>query len=325
MLIRVSSLTKDYLLKDSDDSRGKIKSFFSPAKKKLRAVNGISFNISNGEVIGFIGENGAGKSTTIKMMCGILTPTSGSVLINGYNPRTQRKKVAQNIGVVFGQKTQLFWDIPVVVSFDLLKDIYSIPNSIYKKRLNELISELHLSTIINQPVRQLSLGQRVRAEIAAAFLHNPEVVFLDEPTIGLDIHIKNIIRDFIIRENKRHGTTVLITSHDVSDIETLCSRIIILDSGNIIFDGTKEEIFKKFENKKVIKLRRNDVELVIPKTLKKKVVKKSSNKYLFSTKTTSSEHVLIDLVKSNPGIANDIHISDFSLEDIIEYIYANGD
>jgi ABC-2 type transport system ATP-binding protein len=203
-------------------------------------------------MVGYIGANGAGKSTTIKMLSGILTPSSGEVLVNGVVPYKERQKNAYNIGAVFGQRTQLFWDIPVQESFQLLKHIYEIPDQAFKQRLDLFIEVLDLQPLLSTAVRQLSLGQKMRCELAAAFLHNPAVVYLDEPTIGLDVSVKSKIRNFIKEMNQQEQSTVILTTHDMQDIEEICKRIIIIDEGKILYDGDLQKIKEQFGQERVI-------------------------------------------------------------------------
>lgn len=231
---------------------GMFKTLFSRECETKVAVNNISLKINDGEIVGYIGSNGAGKSTTIKMMCGILTPTSGNVLIDGLEPYKKRKQVVKNIGVVFGQKTQLWWDIPLIESFKVLKEIYQVSDEDYQERFSFLCDILGIEEFLTQPVRTLSLGQRMRADLAASWLHNPKILFLDEPTIGLDVYVKEKIRQAIKLMNQKYHTTVLLTTHDMQDIENLCSRIVILEQGNIIYDGSLEQIKNEFGNIKTI-------------------------------------------------------------------------
>src|SRR5690606_23388960 len=209
---------------------------------QVTAVKDISFTIPQGEICGYIGENGAGKSTTIKMLTGILVPTAGTVRVNGYVPFEERERFVREIGVVFGQRSQLWWDIGVIESFRLLRKVYRVPESDFRSRLDELVERLQLGELLNRPVRKLSLGQRMRCELVASLLHNPSILFLDEPTIGLDIVVKTEIRDFLLQMNKEQGTTILLTTHDLQDIEALCSRVIMLDDGSIIYDGGLDEL-----------------------------------------------------------------------------------
>ena len=231
----------------SDGKFGTLKTFFSRKYKYIKAIDDISFSIKKGEIVGYIGPNGAGKSTTIKILSGILVPDSGNVLIKKQIPWKDRKKYVSSIGVVFGQRSQLWWDIPAIDSFNLLKDIYKLDNDEYKKTLNELIDMLNLKDIINVPVRQLSLGSRMRCEIAASLLHKPELLFLDEPTIGLDAVSKKIVREFIKKINKQNKVTVILTTHDMSDIEALAKRIILIGRGKVLYDGTLDKLKKNYD------------------------------------------------------------------------------
>ena len=244
---------------------GMFKTLFSRKYEIKTAVNKINFTINDGEIVGYIGSNGAGKSTTIKMMCGILNPTSGKVLINGLEPYKKRQQVASYIGVVFGQKTQLWWDIPLIESFNVLKEIYLINDKDYKERFEFLQEVLDIKDFLNQPVRTLSLGQRMRADLAASLLHNPKILFLDEPTIGLDVLVKEKIRNAIIEMNKKYNTTVILTTHDMSDIQTLCNRIIMIDKGNIIYDGSINDIKSKFGDLRTIEVQLDKANIDVAK------------------------------------------------------------
>jgi ABC-2 type transport system ATP-binding protein len=236
--IDVQNLRKEFKVqKNREGLAGAFKDLFKRKYSRVTAVNDISFQIPKGEICGYIGENGAGKSTTIKMLTGILVPTSGHIRVNGYVPYKEREKFVHGIGVVFGQRSQLWWDIGVIESFQLLRKVYRVPQEEFKQRLDELVERLQLAEILHRPVRKLSLGQRMRCEIAASLLHNPSIVFLDEPTIGLDIVVKTEIRDFLKEMNRKYETTILLTTHDLQDIEALCSRVIMLDEGKIIYDG----------------------------------------------------------------------------------------
>ena len=211
-------------------------------RRTVEAVAGVTFGVEAGEMVGYIGPNGAGKSTTIKMLTGILVPSSGRVLVAGFEPSRQRVELAKRIGVMFGQRIQLWWDLPLRDSFELLRHIYRVPEGRYRENLDEFVGLLALEPLLEIPVRQLSLGQRVRGELAAAMLHGPELVFLDEPTIGLDIVAKQAVREFLTRINSERGVTVLLTTHDLDDIERLCSRLIVIDHGRVIADGTADEL-----------------------------------------------------------------------------------
>ena len=220
------------------------KSLFHREYEVIAALNDVSFTINDKEMVGYIGPNGAGKSSTIKILSGILTPDSGTVLVDGRIPCKDRIEHVRQIGVVFGQRSQLWWDVPVIDSFELLKDIYSISQSMYRRSLEELTQLLNLEELLRTPARRLSLGQRMRCEIAASLLHRPRILFLDEPTIGLDAVSKLAVRDFILKQNKTHGTTVILTTHDMQDIEALASRIILIGKGRILMDGSLSDIKK---------------------------------------------------------------------------------
>ena len=222
------------------------KSLFKPQIETFEAVKDLNFEIPKGEIFGFIGANGAGKSTTIKMLTGILTPTSGTCLINGKNPQKNRTAYVKDIGVVFGQRTQLWWDLALQETYSVLKEIYDISDSEFHKRMTFLNEVLDLNTFIKDPVRTLSLGQRMRADIAASLLHNPKVLFLDEPTIGLDVAVKDNIRKAIKQINQEEQTTILLTTHDLNDIELLCDRIFMIDRGQEIFDGSVSQLKQRF-------------------------------------------------------------------------------
>lgn len=242
-MITMEHVCKSYKIAKRNAGFGEAcKSLFHRAYEVIHALNDVSFTIQDGEMVGYIGPNGAGKSSTIKILSGILTPDSGTVLVDGRIPYKNRIAHVREIGVVFGQRSQLWWDVPVIDSFELLKDIYSISDSQYKQNLEELTELLNLSELLRSPARQLSLGQRMRCEIAASLLHQPRILFLDEPTIGLDAVSKLAVRDFILQQNRNHGTTVILTTHDMQDIEALTNRIILIGKGRILMDGTLGDI-----------------------------------------------------------------------------------
>lgn len=242
-MITMQHVCKSYRIAKRNAGFGEAcKALFRRKYETVHALRDVSFTINDGEMVGYIGPNGAGKSSTIKILSGILTPDSGTVLVDGRIPYKNRKEHVSRIGVVFGQRSQLWWDVPVIDSFELLKDIYSIPDTQYKDSLEELAELLNLGEILRTPARQLSLGQRMRCEIAASLLHRPKILFLDEPTIGLDAVSKLAVRDFIRKQNLAHGTTVILTTHDMQDIEALASRIILIGKGQILMDGTLEDI-----------------------------------------------------------------------------------
>lgn len=262
-MIEVKNVSKEFVSpKKYPGLKGAIKGLFSNEKVSKIAVNDISFSIKKGEIVGYIGSNGAGKSTTIKMMTGILTPTRGECLVDGLNPSENRKQNAQNIGVVFGQRTQLWWDLPLSESFTILKEIYDVSDEMYQSQMEFLNEVLGLQEFFDKPVRTLSLGQRMRADLGAALLHNPKVLYLDEPTIGLDLVVKDNIRKAIKEINEKYQTTVILTTHDIGDIEELCSRIIIIDEGKKIYDGTLEHLKDTYGSKRKVVLEVKNVEAV---------------------------------------------------------------
>ena len=246
-MIKVENLKKEFQKTIKDPGlKGSVKSLFHKKTEIVKAVDGITFDVDEGEILGFIGPNGAGKSTAIKMLTGILTPTSGTLEINGQIPYKNRKNYVKEIGVVFGQRTQLWWDLPLVESFSVLKEIYKIEPNKFKDRMEFLNNVLELEPFIKSPVRTLSLGQRMRADIAASMLHSPKVLFLDEPTIGLDVVVKDNIRNAIKEINENDKTTIILTTHDLSDIELLCKRIVMIDKGKIVYDGDIDAMKEKF-------------------------------------------------------------------------------
>src|SRR5712692_7014920 len=245
-IIQVENLSKEFrTFRRREGVLGALQNLFVREYVTVHAVDRVSFTIEPGEMVGYIGANGAGKSTTIKMLTGILVPTGGHVVANGYVPYRDRRRYTKHLGVVFGQRTQLWWDIAVIESFKLLKEIYEIPDADYRRRLEIFCEILSLQQYLHTPVRKLSLGERMRCDLAASLLHNPPLLFLDEPTIGLDVVAKDHIREFLKEINRVEGTTVLLTTHDLSDIEELSRRILIIDKGRILFDGTLTEMKKR--------------------------------------------------------------------------------
>ncbi|OPH46709.1 sugar ABC transporter ATP-binding protein [Paenibacillus ferrarius] len=252
-LIEVQDLTKTFRQAvKAPGLVGAVKHMFTQKYREKQAVNGISLSIEAGEAVAYVGPNGAGKSTTIKMLSGILVPTSGSVMVDGVVPHKQRTDNARTIGAVFGQRTQLWFDLPIIESFALLKDIYEIPEAVYRYNMDRFTELLSLDEFLHQPTRKLSLGQRMRADLAAALLHNPRIVYLDEPTIGLDIAVKVKIREFIKQMNREQGTTIILTTHDLEDIEDICRRLVIIDQGRIIYDGSLQAVKDAFARERTI-------------------------------------------------------------------------
>ena len=250
-IITVRDLKKEFkVYQHRQGFLGAIRNLASSEHTIIKAVNSISLDVEEGQIIGYVGPNGAGKSTTIKMLTGILVPTSGDIVVAGLVPHKNRKENARQIGVVFGQRTQLWWDLPVVESFQLLRRIYRVPKRIYKRNLDIFHDLLNIGDFLNTPVRKLSLGQRMRCDLAAALLHNPHIVYLDEPTIGLDIVAKQHILRFLAKINREQGVTIILTTHDLSDVEKLCERMLIIDHGRIIYDGTVEGIKERYGKKR---------------------------------------------------------------------------
>lgn len=313
-IISVKNLSKTFKKPVRDEGlKGMIKALFSRKYEEVNAVDDISFDIEEGEIIGYIGANGAGKSTTIKMMCGILYPTSGSVLVNGMGFENDRQKINKEMGVVFGQKTQLWWDIPLIETFKILKSIYEVPDDEYNERFEYLCDLLDMKPFLTQTVRSLSLGQRMRADFAAALIHSPKIVYLDEPTIGLDVLVKDKIRSAIKELNKKYNITVILTTHDMKDIEELCNRIIIIDKGKILYDGSLSNIKYRFGNTKTI---------YIPSNValdKKELTNRFSGVTLENLEDrTAIKFSLndIDLDDMLLYLINTYHIKDFKIEDI---------
>ena len=331
-MIEVSHVSKEFVSpKKYPGLKGAIKGLFSNEKVRKTAVDDISFHINKGEIVGYIGSNGAGKSTTIKMMTGILTPTSGKCVINGIDPAEQRKKNAQNIGVVFGQRTQLWWDLPLSESYTILKEIYNVSDEDYKDRMEFLNRVLEIDDFITQPDRNLSLGQRMRADLGAALLHNPPVIYLDEPTIGLDIVVKDNIRNAIKEINEKYNTTVVLTTHDIGDIEELCDRIIIIDSGKKIYDGSLEDLLNTYGTHRKVILEVKNLDKVrnlpIDKILKVKkddyeiTVDDVNNTLSVSfDKTQMNVSDIIENVMKETEV-KDIKIVETELADIVKKIY----
>jgi ABC-2 type transport system ATP-binding protein len=313
-IIRVENLSKVFKKPLREEGlKGMIKALFSRKYEEIRAVDSISFDIEQGEIIGYIGANGAGKSTTIKMMCGILYPSSGSVTVNGMSFENNRQKINKEMGVVFGQKTQLWWDIPLIETFKILKSIYEVSDEDYNERFEYLCDLLEMRPFLTQTVRSLSLGQRMRADFAAALIHSPKIVYLDEPTIGLDVLVKDKIRSAIKELNKKYNITVILTTHDMKDIEELCNRIIIIDKGKILYDGSLANIKYRFGNTKTIFIPSN-VELNEEEMHQKfnaVTIEKLEDKT--AIKFSLNELDLDDLMLY---LINTYHIKDFKIEDI---------
>lgn len=319
--IVVKNLNKTFKVLQRDS--GLINAFKSLVKrnyKEIKAVDNISFNINKGEIASYIGPNGAGKSTTIKMLTGILKPDSGFISVDKLNPFNDRVKYVKNIGVVFGQKSQLWWDIPVEDSFLLLKDIYKLDDKEYEKTKEELVELLNLKDFLKTPVRQLSLGQRMRCEIAASLLHNPKILFLDEPTIGLDAISKVAVRKFIKEINKKKKVTIILTSHDMSDIEALTNRIIVIGHGKILYDGSLNGIKKKFNKEKRLEIIYKKLDS-IPSIKDVEVINKEKNKVLLNVNMESNS--ISDVIRHYSKVCEieDVNVLENSIDNIIVKLY----
>ncbi len=255
-VIQIKNITKEFkVLNHREGVKGGLMDLFSRDYRIVRAVDDISMNVEQGEIVGYLGPNGAGKSTTIKMMAGVLEPTSGEILVNGVIPYKNRAGNSQHIGVVFGQRSQLWWALPLIESFKLLRDIYQIPKAEYEEMLSFYASIADMENLLHKPVRQMSLGQRTLSDILAAFLHNPKIVFLDEPTIGLDVSMKAKIRELILSLNEKKHTTVILTTHDMGDVDALCRRIVIIDHGKMLYDNDMDHLKGFFGSYRTLKIR----------------------------------------------------------------------
>lgn len=332
-MIHVENLRKEFKKTIKDPGvLGSFKSIFRPKSEKIVAVNDISFQVPEGEILGFIGPNGAGKSTVIKMLTGILTPTSGKCTINGKNPTENRKSYVKEIGVVFGQRTQLWWDLPLRETYGVLKEIYEVPDDKYRQRMSFLNEVLDLESFITSPVRTLSLGQRMRADIAASLLHSPKVLFLDEPTIGLDVVVKDNIRNAIEYINKTENTTVVLTTHDLADIEMLSKRIVMIDKGQNVFDGTISELKSKYGQ--IRELHFETAESEVEKALGysehfgfgEEDVSVEVDGKLVKVRFNSSVVPVSDMLSYTLGKINvdDISVKDADIEEIIRRLYKQG-
>jgi len=325
IVISADQLSKKFtVIRREKGLKGALSSLIHPEKITVNAVDNVSLKIEKGEIVGFIGPNGAGKSTTVKMMTGILHPTSGSVEINGLSPFKDRKKVVRELGVVFGQRTQLYWDLRLGESFELLKRIYQISDSMYKANMKQMDEVLGINEFIHIPVRQLSLGQRMRGELAAAMLHSPPVLFLDEPTIGLDVEGKHSIRKFIREINQRYGTTVILTTHDLDDVEQLCSRLIVINHGRIVEDGPLQDIAERMAPYRFLVLEIASPGIGIRHPLADTVRQNGNQVWLrFRKSEISASRLISDLCYSYPVL--DLKIKEPDIEDMIRELYKLND
>lgn len=323
-VIEVKKLNKTFKVKIKEKGLiGSLKSIFKPKYKSIKAVKNINFSVDKGEIIAFIGPNGAGKSTTIKMLTGILYPDKGDISVLGIDPKKERKKLAYEIGTVFGQKEQLWMHLTPYDNFKFFGAIYDIPDKVVEKKIEEFKVLFELNEFINTPVRNLSLGQRIRCEIVASLIHDPKILFLDEPTIGLDPVVKENIRTLIKRMNKEYKTTIFLTSHDTSDIEKLCKRVIIINHGTIVLDDSMEKLKYHYLNKKIVEVKmREKVNLDDEDGI---TILKDKG-YSLKIEVDITKKSIIDAIKLlNPDNIIDINISNVPLENIISEIYKKED
>ena len=328
-IIEIRNLTKEFkVLKRREGLKGSIKDLFSRDYNILRAVDNISMDIKQGEIVGYLGPNGAGKSTTIKMMTGVLEPTSGEILVDGSIPYKERTKYAQKIGVVFGQRTQLWWSLPLIESFKILKDIYRVDDKDYNNMLELYSSLVDIEPLLHKPVRQMSLGQRTLSDILAAFLHNPKIVFLDEPTIGLDVSMKSRIRILIHELNRIMNTTVILTTHDMGDVDALCRRIVIIDKGKMLYDNDIEHLKSFFGSYRTLKIAADgdiqEQEKRIQGILPKFSVSKGDE--WISVLIDEEKSNVIDVLDTLRKSCNirDMKLEEISTEEVIKKIYEEG-
>ena len=322
--IELKNVTKDYKIKERSENRSRLTEFFSPKYQIKRAVDDITFSVNPGEMVAYIGPNGAGKSTTIKMLTGILSPTHGKVRVLGKDPCKNRKENARNMGVVFGQRSQLMWDLPVQDTLELFKTMYKIEHKQYIRQRDRLVEMLAMEDFLSQAVRQLSLGQRMRANLALCFLYQPQIVYLDEPTIGLDVLVKDRIRAFLKQINQEEGTTILLTTHDTQDIEQLTDRLLLIDHGKLLFDGTQDAFKETYQGSEFIV----DVEFiqsesaVTHKLFRPRQIDGKSHSY-FVPFAQMSRGEAITYIASGYAVS-DIRIRDMSLEEILKDVYGSS-
>jgi ABC-2 type transport system ATP-binding protein len=323
-IITVEHLSKNFkVYKRRTGFWGSLSSTISRKHDIIKAVDNVNFTLERGELVGYIGANGAGKSTTIKMLTGILVPTSGHIDVMGLTPYHRRKENARRIGVVFGQRTQLWWDLPVIDSFELLKHIYEIPENLYKQNLEFFSELLQLQSFLSTPVRKLSLGQRMRCDLTAALLHNPEILYLDEPTIGLDVVAKEQVRQFLRQVNAERQVTVILTTHDLNDVEKVCQRLIIIDSGKIIYDGGIDALKKDYGKTRMLIV---DLAQTYPDIQLEGVnlTRRDGNRIwlAFDRDTVSASEVITQLTERYE--IQDLTISEPEIEEIVRRIYESG-
>jgi ABC-2 type transport system ATP-binding protein len=319
--VRARDLRKVYVVSERESgARAALRSLFHREKKKVPAVDGISFDLAPGEIVGFLGPNGAGKTTTLKMLSGLLHPTGGELSVLGHVPWKREKAFLRRITLVMGQRNQLVWDIPAADSFELNRAIYRIPAADYRALVDELTELLDLGPLLRKPVRNLSLGERMKCEIAAALLHRPQMVFLDEPTIGLDVTMQRRIRGFIVEYNRRTGATVLLTSHDMADVETLCKRVLIIHHGRLLYDGELAGLVRRFTEHKTVVVQLSDCTADLRPY--GEVVSCADGTATLRVPKANIAQVTERLLADLPVI--DLTVADPPLEEVIERVFARG-
>lgn len=319
-MIAVRELHREFrTVKRQPGFLGSIRTFFTRQYNVVRAVDHVSFSIERGELVGYIGPNGAGKSTTLKMLTGVLVPTSGYVETDGLVPHKHRQELAGRIGAVFGQRSQLWWDLPLAESFRILREVYRVPDETYERNMHAFNELVGLDELLNTPVRQLSLGQRMRGEMVAALLHDPEIVFLDEPLIGLDVVAKERMRQFIAEINRERGVTVILASNDMADVERLCERIIIIDHGRLLYDGTVKELKRRHAPYRTLVVHFEEDYPQIRAEGAELVGRDTRRAWLRFDRTVNPQQLIADL--SERYLITDLSIEEPTLEDVIRGIY----
>jgi ABC-2 type transport system ATP-binding protein len=320
-IIQLDALSKHFKVPVRESGlKASIGSLFKREFRTVKAVDEITFQIDQGEVVGFLGPNGAGKTTTLKMLSGLLYPTSGKTTVLGFVPSKRQAQFLQQITLVMGNRQQLVWDLPALDSFDLMRAIYSIPTNDFIERRDEFIELLELKDLVNKPVRNLSLGERMKVEIAGALLHHPKVLFLDEPTLGLDVTMQRRIRSFVAEYNRRYGATVLLTSHYMADVEALCKRVIVIHHGKLLFDGELSSLVEQFSAFKTVGVTLQTAAVDLTKY--GEVISKDGTRFTLRVPKAETARVTAKLLADLP--VNDLNVEDPPIEDVIEHVFTDG-